>query len=467
MILTITNTRPPATNLGFLLHKNPKHLQSFPLSFGQAHVCYPEVSETCCTVALILEIDPIRLSRKASSSSNQPLKPYVNDRPYVASSFLSVAIAKVFGSALQGKCNKSPELVHQPLSLTLKIPTLPCQTEENGEMILRKLFEPLGYQLTLSPIPLDSHFPEWGRSPYFSTELVIEAPLWLVLNHLYVLIPVLDGDKHYWVSEEEVEKLLKHGDKWLKAHPEKEWIIRRYLKHQKSLTRQAMNQFTEESGSLINATEETDSGAEEFLETPLNLNEQRLNAVFQALKKTSAKRILDLGCGEGKFLEKLFQDKSFERLLGMDVSGRVLEQCKQQLRWDELSAQQKERVHLIQGSLIYQDKRLFGYEAAVLIEVIEHLDPYRLETFVRVLFEFIRPQWVFLTTPNQEYNVKFDQLPAGKMRHPDHRFEWTRHEFQQWSETNAKRFGYSVSFHSIGAEDPVLGSPTQMGVFTR
>jgi 3' terminal RNA ribose 2'-O-methyltransferase Hen1 len=121
----------------------------------------------------------------------------------------------------------------------------------------------------------------------------------------------------------------------------------------------------------------------------------------------------------------------------------------------------------MQGSLTYRDKRLAGYDAATVIEVIEHLDPPRLSAFERVLFEFAKPGAVVMTTPNVEYNVKFEGLPAGKLRHKDHRFEWTRNEFQNWATGVATRFGYSVRFAPIGPEDEVAGPPTQMAVFTR
>jgi len=117
--------------------------------------------------------------------------------------------------------------------------------------------------------------------------------------------------------------------------------------------------------------------------------------------------------------------------------------------------------------LTYRDARLAGYDAATFVEVIEHQDAPRLAAFERVLFEFAHPQTVVVTTPNVEYNVKFETLPAGKMRHKDHRFEWTRAEFQSWATSMATRFGYSVRFLPVGPEDQTVGSPTQMGIFTR
>jgi hypothetical protein len=116
---------------------------------------------------------------------------------------------------------------------------------------------------------------------------------------------------------------------------------------------------------------------------------------------------------------------------------------------------------------MYRDQRLVGYEAATVIEVVEHLDPPRLAAFERVLFEFARPERVVLTTPNAEFNVRFENLPAGRLRHADHRFEWTRGQFEAWAQGLATRFGYAVRFGPVGPVDEEVGAPTQMAVFTR
>jgi 3' terminal RNA ribose 2'-O-methyltransferase Hen1 len=176
--------------------------------------------------------------------------------------------------------------------------------------------------------------------------------------------------------------------------------------------------------------------------------------------------VIDLGCGEGRLLKALLEDKSFHEIVGMDVSHRALEIAAHRLRIESLPSKIKERIRLIQGSLIYRDKRLAGFDAATVVEVIEHLDEPRLSAFERVLFEFARPETVVLTTPNVEYNVRFEGLPAGKFRHRDHRFEWTRAEFQTWAEGVASRYGYTVRLLLVGEEDPMAGAATQMGVFT-
>ena len=453
MLLTLTTTHRPATDLGYLLHKRPGQVQSFPLSFGQAHVFYPEANEERCTAALLLDLDPIGLVRGQGSLLEQ----YVNDRPYVASSFLSVAIAQVFGSALSGNSRERQELADTPIPLDVRLAAVPCR---GGESVLRRLFEPLGYAVTAVRHALDAFFPEWGESNYHTVTLTATCRLHELLSHLYVLVPVLDDDKHYWVGDAEVEKLLRHGEGWLAAHPEREVITRRYLKHQSRLMRSALARLIEESGES-----ETEDEAEEVIEERISLNEQRLNAVAAVLKESGAKRILDLGCGEGKLIRLLLKDPAFAEITGVDVASRVLEIARERL--DRLPERVRERARLLHGSLTYRDRRLEGFDAAAVVEVIEHLDPPRLAAFERVLFECARPRLIVLTTPNAEYNVKFEGLPAGKLRHPDHRFEWTRAEFRAWAETAGQRFGYSVRFLPVGLEDATVGSPTQMAVCER
>jgi 3' terminal RNA ribose 2'-O-methyltransferase Hen1 len=466
MLLTISYTGKTATDLGYLLHKSPFRIHSIEQVFGYAHIFYPEIAAERCTAALLLEIDPIGLvrNRRGPSGEGYSMEQYVNDRPYAASSFLSVAIARTFGTAMTGRSKERQELADTPLPLEARMAVLPCR---GGETLLRRLFEPLGYAVEAIRHPLDKKFPEWGESLYFTVTLKTTIRLSHLLTHLYVLIPVLDDDKHYWVGDAEVEKLLRHGEGWLREHPEREQITNRYLKHQKRLAREALSRLIGDEEPAVEEVAETHAREEEAIEKPISLAEQRVGSVLSALRSSGAKRVLDLGCGEGRLLRELLKDKDFGEIVGLDVSHRVLEIASQKLRLEDLPRLQRERIRLIHGSLTYRDKRLTGYDAATVVEVIEHQDPPRLAAFERVLFEFARPQTVVVTTPNVEYNAKFETLPAGKMRHKDHRFEWTRAEFQSWASAISDRFGYAVRFSPIGPEDPMLGSPTQMGIFSR
>ena len=466
MLLTISTTHQPASDLGFLLHKNPSRTQTFELSFGKAHVVYPEASLERCTVALMLDIDPIGLvrGRRGPEGDGGLLTQYVNDRPYVASSFLSVAIAEVFGTAMAGRSKERQELADAAIPLVAHIAVVPCR---GGEGFLRRLFEPLGYLVDSVAQPLDPSTPEWGASRYFVVTLTGEKRLSDLLSHLYVLVPVMDDEKHYWVGDDEVDKLLRHGTGWLATHPELEVITRRYLKHQHSLIRDAVSRLVVEDDVDESESESVRDAEETTLERPLSLNEQRLATVLGAIRGCGASSVVDLGCGEGRLLRLLLEDRQFSRIVGMDVSHRALEMASDRLRLDRMPPRQRERIQLLHGSLMYRDARLAGFDAASVVEVIEHLDPPRLAAFERVLFEFARPATVVMTTPNAEYNSRWESLPAGRFRHRDHRFEWTREQFQAWATGIAERYGYAVRFGPVGPVDPDVGSPTQMGIFTK
>jgi 3' terminal RNA ribose 2'-O-methyltransferase Hen1 len=467
MLLTITTTHQPATDLGYLLHKNPARMQSFELSFGKAHVVYPEASTQRCTVALVLDVDPVGLvrGRRGAEGDGGTLTQYVNDRPYVASSFLSVAMNNVFGTAMSGRSKDRPELAAQSLPLKARIAVV---SSRGGADFLRRLFEPLGYAVETTSEPVEPETTEPSPSRYFTVTLSGEKRLADLLTHLYVLIPVLDDEKHYWVGDDEVEKLIRHGEGWLADHPEKELITRRYLKHQRSLVRDAVARLVSEEAPDEEQPEPTVRDAEEgALERPIRLNDERLATVLGALRVSGAASVLDLGCGEGRLLRLLLADRQFTRIVGMDVSHRALEIASDRLKLERMSPIQRDRIQLLHGSLMYRDQRLAGFDAAAVVEVIEHLDPPRLAAFERVVFEFARPGTVIVTTPNAEFNVRWESLPAGRFRHRDHRFEWTRAQFQEWARGIAERFGYDVRFAPVGTVDADVGSPTQMGVFTR
>lgn len=462
MLLTISTTMRPATDLGYLLVKNPAHSQTFSLSFGKAHVFYPEATEDACTAALLLDIDPIELVRGRVGGEPGTLAQYVNDRPYVASSFLSVAIAQVYGSAMAGRSREKQELADSAIPLSATLEALPCR---GGEGFLRRLFEPLGYTVTAERLVLDEKFPAWGPSPYFRVTLAKTCKLSDLLTHLYVLVPVLDDKKHYWVGDSEVENLLAKGEGWLPNHPEREQIALRYLKHRRPLLRAAMARLVADEDASPEEAEDAKAEAEEKVEERLSLNDARLAAVIAALRSAEAHTVIDLGCGEGRLLKRLLEERVFDRISGADVSVRCLEIAKDRLRYDDLPEKQRRKIDLFQASVVYRDARFSGFDAAVLVEVIEHVDAPRLGALARTVFEHARPRTVIVTTPNAEYNSRFG-MPAGAFRHKDHRFEWTRAEFRAWADRVASEYRYSVEMHPVGEMDETLGAPTQMAVFS-
>jgi 3' terminal RNA ribose 2'-O-methyltransferase Hen1 len=466
MMLTIATTHRPATDLGYLLHKNPDRHQSVELSFGTAHVLYPEASTERCRAALIVDVDPIGLvrGRPGPAGNDFGLAQYVNDRPFVASSFLSVALGKVFSTALSGRSKERPELAESTIPLEVTLPVVPCR---GGEAVLRRLFEPLGYTVAAEAIPLDTEIPAWGDSRYLAVHLRATMRVKDVLEHLFVLLPVLDDDKHYWVGADEVDKLLRRGSDWLATHPDRQLIADRYLRHDRHLTQEAVARLAEEDHIDPDAAAAAHDAEEEQVEQPISLNEQRLAAVVDVIVASGARRVVDLGCGEGRLLRSLLAAPGIDRVVGLDVSHRSLELAARRLHLDTMAPRQRQRIELLHGSLTYRDRRLEGFDAAAIVEVIEHLDPSRLDSFERVVFAYARPPLVVVTTPNVEYNSRFPTLPAGTLRHRDHRFEWTRAELDDWAAGVARRNGYRVDTAGIGPADPDVGAPTQMAVFTR
>jgi 3' terminal RNA ribose 2'-O-methyltransferase Hen1 len=463
VLLTLTTTHQPATDLGFLLHKHPDRVQTFELPTGSAQVFYPEARVERCTAALLLEVDPVGLVRAArGGAGGGTLGEYVNDRPYAACSLLAVALARVFKTAMSGRCTARPELAAEPLPLAVRVPALPTGGEPG---LVERLFGPLGWEVRADPAPLDPEFAEWGDSPYVDLQLAGALRLADALHHLYVLLPVLDGSKHYWVGADEVDKLLRVGAGWLAGHPERELIARRYLAHQAGLARSALARLADVDDT--DAARLDDAVPAEPVERLPPLREQRLAAVLGALRAAGAARVLDLGCGDGALLAALVTDPACTEVVGVDVSDRALRHAARRLRLDRLPDQVRDRLGLLQSSLTYTDERLVGYDAAVLMEVIEHIDPPRLLSVERSVFRSARPATVVVTTPNAEHNVRFEGLAPGSMRHADHRFEWSRAEFAGWAGRVADEHGYRVDLQPVGPDDPEVGPPTQLAVFTR
>ena len=466
MLITLSLALPDggdSTALGYLLHKHPAKLQSFDITVGKAHVFYPEATAARTTAALMLELDPVELARsKRFTGDSFALGHYVNDRPYASSSMMAVAIGKVFRTAMTGRSDSHPELADNPLDLTITVSALPAK---GGADLARRLFAPLGWAGEYNEVALDDDRPEWGASRYLNVTLSGRQRLADALHHLYVMLPVLDDAKHYWVSDDEVGKLVRAGEGWLPQHPERELITKRYLVHQRSIVADAAARLAELDGGEVVSIRKAEGLATQPANAPLYT--QRADAVVQALKDVNARRVVDLGCGEGALLQRLVDDSSFTEVVGTDVSTRSLEAAAKRLKLREAPDRVRERVRLLQSSVTYQDDRIAGLDAAVLMEVIEHVDPERLPSVEKSVWGLARPRAVIVTTPNADYNPLYPSLPAGRFRHPDHRFEWTRAEFASWAERVSAEHGYRVEFRPIGPVDASAGSPTQLALFTR
>lgn len=455
VFLTISTTHQPATDLGFLLHKHPGRAQSFPISAGTAHVFYPRATEQECAVALLIELDPIAMVRDRHGGLTQ----YVNDRPYAAGSQLAVALRAVFTTAMTGRCDARPELAEQAIPLTIRVPSLSAR---GGLELVERLFAPLGWTVSGTVAPLDPEFPEWGESRYADVTLTGTVRLADALRHLYVLLPALDGAKHYWVSQDEADKLLRMGEGWLGEHPERDLIAKRYLVHRRAYVNYALERLAEADPDEVLA----EPLVTEAPDQPQPLAVQRQGTVLATLRGAGARRVLDLGCGGGALLRVLMSEPSFTEIVGLDVSSRALDTAERKLKLDRLPEHARGRVALRQSALTYADPSLAGYDAAVLMEVIEHIEEERLPAMEHAVFSVARPGTVVVTTPNSEYNVRFETLPAGAFRHGDHRFEWTREQFRSWASSVAARYSYDVRYLPVGVEDPEVGPPTQLAVFT-
>lgn len=465
MFVTLTCHAPNAPELGHLLGKHPGSVFERAFSAGTVWVFYPEVADDQLTIAMVAEVDPVGLVRGPASLSS--IDQYVNDRPYVASSLTSVALKVAFSSAMSGKTKQHEERLAEKVRWVVSLPVIACDA---GEGLIKRIFEPLGYTVAVMRLPLDPHFPAWGQADLYGVQLEGEQTVQDVLSHLYVLLPVLDNSKHYSVGDDEIEKLIDHGGAWLASHPARDQITRRYLRFKRAYVESALAQLVEEEQKAAGEEEaEEEKEAEKQAPSPLleavkGLHEQRLNAVMAAVREIDARSLADLGCGEGRLVSLALKEPNLERILGMDVSSDALKLAHRRLHVDSMPAAQKARLQLVQGSVLYRDQRLEGFDVAALVEVIEHLDPPRLAAMERVIFEHARPRRVVITTPNREYNVRWESL-GQKLRHSDHRFEWTRAECQAWADRIAATYPYRVRWQGLGPEDPEVGTPSQLLIF--
>ncbi len=442
MILNFNVKGENADKISFLLHKSPNKLHQFSLGFGSAYVFYSKYERNDVSFSLLVDIDPIDLVRGKNKNS-QGIFDYVNDRPYATSSFLCSAIAQVFSTALSGRSKEYEHLVKEEMEFKVEVVSLKVKT---NLIMLNKIFDPLGYELEIKSHLLDEKIFGEEESNYVDLILKNKLTLQSVLQHLYVLIPVFDNNKHYFVNNDEVEKLLSKGGDWIDVHPEKDFITSRYLNSKFIDAKKLESLFSKEQNKMIEERKKN------------SLNSQRLSQVTDVIESLNIKSLVDLGCGEGKLIKELLNNTSVEKILGVDISINVLKKAARKLKYDTV----KDKIELVQSSAVYYDERFTEYEAICLIEVIEHIDEQKLYLLKENVFNLVKPKYVIITTPNVEYNTVYE---LDGYRHSDHRFEWSRSEFRLWCEEICNQYNYDVEYFSIGEEMETVGNSTQMGVF--
>lgn len=439
---------PPATDLGFLLHKHPDRVQRFATTQGEATVFYPVAAADRCRVVLHVDGSGARVD------THTDVDRYVNTIPYAASTRLVVAMGKVFGDAIAGRCPSRAELVDHAWDMTVSIPAVPVRAELRPEDV----FGPLGWSVTARAEPLMPA--DWGDSDFATLTLSGRFTVRDSLRHIAVALPALAGDKHYFVDDDEVDKLLRLGDGWLAEHPRRDAIVRGYLKHLGGLTTEALSRLGSDRVAPESAEDETRAveADRRSPDTRRTLADERIATVAEIIRGTQARSVLDVGCGEGRLLAALSADSTVTRLAGVDVSTDELRTAAGRL-------ERRRGIELWQSSLLYTDERCRGFDVVVLMEVIEHIDPGRLPVAVDSVFDTMQPGAVIVTTPNAEYNPVYG-LDNG-FRHPDHRFEFTRDEFESWCGRVAADYSYEVTLSGIGQVVDGVGTPTQSAVFRR
>jgi len=452
-----------ASDLGYLLHKNPARVFTRAVASGDATVFYSLVSEQRCTAVLHVDVDPIALVRGKNKQVSGLLDQYVNDRPFVASSVLSTAMTKCYAQSMSGRSKDRQSLADTPLPLQAKV----IPVAGDCENLVPRLFSPLGYEQSVSST-------RQSLPGLYEFTLSGTVKLSQLLTHLYVLLPVIDDSKHWWVNRDEVDKLLDKGGKWLANHPEKNLISQRALKYQRDLSNELLERLTQidegdsasdKSADVLSENELVMTEAQ--LEKPIRLHDQRLDRVSDLLLDNGVRRVLDIGCGEGKLIKRLLKEQSITHILGVDPSLHALKRAHEHFFLDKAGETLRERLQFQLGSLTYADRRLRGYDAATLVEVVEHIEPNRLPALERSLFGDARPSLVIITTPNADYNTLYPTLTAGEFRHDDHRFEWSREEFQAWCAHIAQSYDYHVQTEPLGPVDEAYGAPSQLARFSK
>lgn len=433
-----------AEAVSYLLAKNPNNLYERDEKGFKVRSVYSVFTKEEVKYLIYVKPDPIDLVR--SSPQVYDISHYINDREFAVSSLFVSAIRKALGTALNGKPQEEyvQWVEHR---FDMEVAFGPIATDlPDGE--LAELFKPIGYNVEIKRAASTLR----SKSSALFITLTGKQTIQNLLKHLFILIPVIDNYKHYFIDEREIEKVDRYGEGWLDAHPLKQFIVKRALRFQ-NLIRQSKFYDRERHNQENRETKK------------IRLNELRYEKIVDFIR-TIPKRdtVVDLGAGEGKLSVKLGYLDGVKEILSVEPSNKSRVRAIQ--RFEEAEGTDGFTLPTsLAGSLFYFDDRLVNKDIMVLCEVIEHIDEYRIPKMMEAIFRSYQPRVLIVTTPNQEYNVIYDMDET--MRHHDHRFEWTRDDFQENCEQWIKESPYYIQFEGIGEEHPEYGTPTQMAIFRR
>jgi 3' terminal RNA ribose 2'-O-methyltransferase Hen1 len=468
MLLTITCRGENATDIGYVLRKRPGRLLRFDRNKNTIGVLmyWPRVEDDLCQFAMQLDIDPLDMSpRRPGAIAASNLFDYVNDRPYATSRLMGSAIAWFLREALYDRPlpEGAPDDVRERVfDLEARI----FAFEERG--LAKDAFEALGYETDVTPHVLDDEHPSWGLSPYADVRVRKNETVTELLQHLHVMLSALPKpSKNESATKEVAERLLRVSGTWLADHPMRNKLVWRYLSYDRALASDVMDKLactTSEDTASDGATSDDATDAEPKAKH-VPLHTQVLDTVSAIIRESGCTSVLDAGCGDGKLVRLLLGIEQVERIGAADVSATSLRRLQSKLTERRRTAM-PDNLDVFQASVTMSDDRLRGYDAICAIEVVEHIDPRRIRDLERVVFEESGASLIVVTTPNREYNRVYG-IPSDLLRHPDHRFEWTRDEFARWVTHVCETYGYTSDMRGVGEVDEAAGQPTLVATFRK
>lgn len=482
MYLTIKATGEHASMISHLLAKNPHNLYDRTEKGARVRLVYTSFQPQDTEAMLFVTPDPIELVK--GTPDHYDITQYINDRELAVSSLFCSYIRPALGTALNGK-PKADYIDWVDYRFTLQMTFGPVASDL-PDHVIESLFQPLGYEVQIERGEIDYSFDLKNRSTVRHIQISGQQTLQQMLRQLYILIPVLDNYKHYYINEDEIERLRRYGEGWLSTHPQHDLMIKRSLRFAplvKEYEQQVAKESsidalsTEISTNSIQSNKEQAQSTEQQLErintieteteTPVvRLNELRYRAIVEQVSLLpQRKQVIDFGAGEGKLSVRLGQIEGVEQVWAVEPS--MQSQLRAIDRFAKLEGRTDDVIPVITiGSLFYRDERWVDQDVIILCEVIEHINEVRLPQVIHTLFTDYRPQTLIMTTPNREYNEVY-QMDADEIRHTDHRFEWTRAELEQYCTQWIQNRPYTFTISGIGDKHEQHGQPTQMVVFRR